>query len=170
MKWLILLLTPIFLVSCGGDDKVKLADQPIGEEAFQYFMPGNKTIVHPKYGKEVWFAYGAISGVGDTPANGVVQGYEYEDGTSIITMHLNIMPAREGSFYEAWLIGQGDTEPLPAGHLKNHFGDARHQLQFKTDIDIKELKLVHVTLELDDGNPEKSEGVVAKGVLKQVER
>lgn len=169
MKKLLLLMAPILLFSCGGD-KVKLADQSIGDEAFRYMMPGKDGITHPKHGKEVWFAYGAMSGTENTPANGVVQGYVYEDGTNVITMHLNVLPAREGSFYEAWLIGQDDAEPIPAGHLKNHFGDARHQLQFKTEDDVRKFKKVHVTLELDDGDPQKSQGLVAEGSLKQIQR
>ncbi len=170
MRYLTAILLPLLFISCSKPDSVKLANQSIGDEAYQYYMPGEKGIVHPKHGKEIWFAYGAMQGTEDTPANGVVQGYVYEDGTNVITMQLNVMPAREGSFYEAWLIGQDDTEPIPAGHLKNHFGDARHQLQFKTDKDIKEFKLVHVTLELDDGNPQMSQGLVAEGTLRQVKR
>ncbi|MDP7247679.1 MAG: hypothetical protein QF741_03590 [Candidatus Peribacteraceae bacterium] len=170
MRKILILIIPLLLISCGKSDKVKLSEQSIGEEAFRYLMPGKDGIVHPKHGKEVWFAYGAMSGTENTPANGVVQGYVYEDGTNIITMHLNVLPAREGSFYEAWFIGQGDTEPLPAGHLKNHFGDARHQLQYKTEDDIRKFEKVHVTLELDDGNPRMSEGLVAEGQLRHVNR
>lgn len=170
MKKALLLLAPILLFSCGGRDKVKLADQSIGDEAYQYFMPGQKGIVHPKYGKEIWFAYGAMSGVGDKPANGVVQGYVYEDGTSALTMSLNILPARDGTFYEVWISGKG-TEDVPAGHLSNHFGDARHQLQFvTTDINMSEYTYVTVTLEMDDGNPERSQALVAEGILKLTQR
>ncbi len=47
----------------------------IGREEIRFVLPQGGKAVHPKFGKETWFAFGAMDGVGDTPANGVVQGY-----------------------------------------------------------------------------------------------
>ncbi|MBU0458202.1 anti-sigma factor [Patescibacteria group bacterium] len=162
------ILLPLTLTAC--NDKVKIEDDVIGEEAYNYAMPKDGKFEHPKHGKEEWFAYGAMSGVGDTPANGVVQGYKYEDGTSAVTMQLNINPTEEGSFYEAWLTAEEPDEIISIGHLTNYFGDSRHQLSFEADTDIQSKPFVMVTLESDDGNPDPSENLVAKGTLKVVKR
>ena len=172
MKTIALLLAITFvLVSCEGEkEEVKLDNSVIGEEAYRYAMPKDGKFVHPKHGEEKWFAYGAINGVGDTPANGVAQAYNYEDGTSALTVQLNISQAPEGKFYEVWIAGEDPADLASAGHLTNYFGDARHQLSFETNDDLSSRLSVLVTLESDDGEPAPSPLLVAQGTLRPTMR
>ncbi len=170
MKKLLILIAPLILLSCGKDDSIAVEDPPIGEEAFRYVMPGKGKIVHLDHGKEKWFAYGAMNSASEVPANGVVQGHMYEDGTSEITVQLNINTADDGSFYEAWITTEDEAALIPIGHLVNHFGDTRHQVLFSDEMDIRNLNIVHITLEQDDGNPAYSGVKLAEGVMRRVKR
>ncbi len=166
----ILLVLAILISGCTKDDKTKVEEPPIGVEAYKYLMPDGGIVVHPVHGKEEWFAYGAMAGEDGTPANGVVQSYRYEDDSSSVSMQLNIAPAGEGTFYEAWIGGGDSADSISMGHLVNHFGDARHQLSFEMEHDLSAKLTVTVTLEHDDGDPQASENLVAGGVLKPTKR
>ncbi|HAI98589.1 TPA: hypothetical protein DCL30_03585 [Candidatus Peribacteria bacterium] len=144
-------------------------DQGIGTETYNVILPQNGKAVHPKYGKETWFAYGALNGVGGSVANGVAQAYLFEGGAYDLSLQLNAQIAKEGTFYEAWLK-TGSGQMLSAGHLVNHFGDVRHQLQFESKEDFSGDLRVVVTLEKDDGNPAPSDQVIAEGTLKPTKR
>ncbi|MBU2259086.1 anti-sigma factor [Patescibacteria group bacterium] len=169
--FLIAFLLSIFaLTACSEKVTVEDNDDAIGEEAIQMIMPQDGKAVHPKFGVEEWFAFGPMSGVGDTPANGVAQAYVFENGSYTLTMQLNIIPAADGTFYEAWLSGDESDDLVSAGHLANHFGDARHQLKFESEEDFRALLQVRVTLELDDGNPTPSTDLVAQGMLRPTQR
>ncbi|MCF7845020.1 MAG: anti-sigma factor [Kiritimatiellales bacterium] len=167
---LITVLLPVVALSACSK-KVTVEEEPsIGEEVIQMVMPKDGKAVHPKFGKEEWFAFGAMSGVGETPANGVAQAYVFEDGSYALTMQLNIAPASDGTFYEAWLASEESDAPISAGHLGNFFGDARHQIKFESSEDFKSFLQVSVTLEQDDGDPLPSEQLVAQGQLRVIKR
>jgi len=163
-----LFLIPLLLIACGKKE-VTVPEDSIGEEQIQFALPEQGKVVHPEHGEEKWFAYGSMAGEGQTPANGVVQAYRFEDGTYTLTMQLNIEIAPEGSFYEVWLVDE-DGLVTSAGHLFNHFGDVRHQLTFESTQDLRASLSVEVTLEADDGDPTQSQQVVARGTLKRTRR
>ncbi|MBU0766357.1 anti-sigma factor [Patescibacteria group bacterium] len=168
--FLITALLPILaLTACS--EKVTIEDEEsIGDEVIQMIMPQDGKAVHPEFGVEEWFAFGAMSGVGEKAANGVAQAYVFENGSYALTMQLNIEPAADGTFYEAWLISEESGALISAGHLGNFFGDARHQLKFESSEDFSQLLQVRVTLEADDGNPDPSENLVAQGQLRPTKR
>ncbi|MFH0770412.1 MAG: anti-sigma factor [Candidatus Peregrinibacteria bacterium] len=159
------LLSLVALSACG---KTTTVDEPIGTEIVPVIFPQQGKAVHPKFGKEVWFAYGAMTGTKTTPANGVVQAYKFENGMFVVTMQLNVAIEQDGTFYEAWLK-EASGSFLSMGHLQNHFGDVRHQLTFEFPEDIAGNTDVVVTLEKDDGNPAPDQ-TVATGVLKPTVR
>jgi len=167
---LILSVALVVLTGCSKEENVKIEDKPIGVEAFRYKMPKNGKLVHPEYGTEEWFSYSAMNGVGESHANGVVQGQRFEDGMFTLTMQLNLYPAQDGEFYEVWLAGENPTNLVSAGHLVNYFGDSRHQLRFSSQEDLRQLPLVRVTLEQDDGDPGPSENLIAQGLLRVQKR
>ena len=166
----IFILPLLTLSACSEKVTVEDDSEAIGEEAIQMIMPQDGKAVHPEFGVEEWFAFGPMSGVGDTPANGVAQAYLFENGSYVLTMQLNITPAAESTFYEAWLGSDESDDLVSAGHLANHFGDARHQLKFESSDDFRGLLQVQVTLERDDGNPLPSTDLVAQGMLRQTKR
>ena len=125
---------------------------PTGEDRFK----------DETYGQETWFAISAMDGK-DEPANGVVQAHVFENGAYRLEIQLNIERASEGYFYEAWLVEEG-SEPLSIGHLRSRFGDARHTMQFDSDEDLRDMPLVQITLEPDDGDPSPGQ-LVADGTL-----
>jgi len=164
-KFLLALSVVLIVISGCSKEEVKVEDQPIGVEAYKYVMPKDGKVTHPVFGKERWFAYGAMGGVGETPANGVVQGQYFADGTFALTMQINIQLPEDGTFYEVWMLGEDQTDIVSAGHLANHFGDARHQLNFTSEEDLRLFPLLRVTLEADDGDPDPSQQLVAQGLL-----
>ena len=67
-------------------------------------MPHDGEVRHGDHGKETWFAYGALQGVDGVIASGVTQSHYFEDGLYHHTVSLNIEPAKDGYFYEGWLV------------------------------------------------------------------
>lgn len=158
----------LMLTACGHDNEL-LVEESIGDIAVQMVMPEDGKAVHPDFGKEEWFAYGALSGVGGHAANGVMQSYRFENGSFAHTIQANILPPEDGYFLEGWLVHPETKDVLSTGQLKNHFGDSRHSLRFDSDRDLTAYTKVVVTLEPDDGDPAPAEHV-ADGELKHVER
>jgi len=122
-------------------------------------MPEGGKIVHPAHGPEEFFAYGAMTGVEGTAANGVVQLQEFEDKTSILTLQLNIEQAPEGTFYSAAAVNASDRMEL--GQLQNLFGDVRHQIESVQQVALRNFMSIEVSL-----NGE----IVARGSLREVKR
>lgn len=156
----------ILLAACSKKQPVTVIDKSTGEHAVKQVMPGAGPVDVPGHGKEVWLAVGAMQGVGGSVANGVAQAHYVDDGTSIVTVQLNIEVAAKGSFYEAWLVGSNAEDRMTLGHLRNPFGDVRHSLKYLETADVRAFTKVEVTRELDDGNPEAGV-VVAEAVLKE---
>lgn len=159
----------LLLVACG--QAVTTVDEPvIGTQTIQQMMPVNGKVEVPVHGEEKWFGYGAISGNQWTPANGIVTSHIFEDGATIVTMQINVEPAKEGTFYEVWIRDPKSQKSISAGHLVNHFSDARHGLKFESSDDLRSYSEVSVTLEKDDGDTSASTNVIATGTLKPTKR
>lgn len=159
----------VLLTACGRS--ATTVDEPvIGTQVIQQMMPVHGKVEVPGHGEEKWFAYGAMSGNQWTPANGVVTAHVFEDGATIVTMQINVEPAKDGTFYEVWIRDTKTQKSLSAGHLVNHFGDARHGLKFDSGDDLRGFADVRVTLEKDDGATEASTNVIATGTLKPTKR
>ena len=159
----------LLLTACGQE--ATTIDEPvIGTQSIQQMMPVHGKVEVPVHGEETWFAYGAVSGNQWTPANGIVTAHFFEDAATILTMQINVEPAKDGSFYEVWLRDPQSQKSISAGHLVNHFTDARHGLKFESSDDLRAYSDVRVTLEKDDGEPEASTNVIATGTLKETKR
>ncbi len=166
----ILLYISVFLISgCGSLQRLTIGgDDVIGTQEIQVALPVEGKLVDPVHGKETWFAYGPIVGVNGMHANGVIQAFFFEDEAFLHTMQLNIEPAKEGSYYEGWLV-DGAGVRVSASDMRNRFADARHQLRFDVPRDLRAYQKVVVTLEKDDGNPAAGQEV-AEGMLKVTPR
>ncbi len=141
----------------------------IGNEVMQVVMPTGKDVIHPKYGKEEWFAVGAMKGEGETKANGVAQSHVFADGTTVATVNVNIHEAPKGSHFVAWLQKPGATERIRLDILQNPMKDVRHLITVDIDKDLSGYTSVLVTREAA-GGPMETDPVVATGVLKVQER
>lgn len=161
-----ILIAPLLFTACGKQED---ADDTIGVEEIPVILPQDGKAVHPDFGLEQWFAFGAISNTGEIPANGVAQAYFFEGEHYALTGQVNVPPAEEGNFYEAWLENSETGDRISAGHLANFFGDARHQAKFEMQQDLRDYLTVIVTLEPDDGDPRPAMEV-ARGTLKVTER
>ena len=162
-----LAITAIGILLLTGCNRLGLGRGELDTEKIQYGMPQDGEVKYGEHGKETWFAYGALSGTEGVPANGVAQSHLFEDGRYLNTLQLNIAVAKEGTFYEGWLVK--GTERVTLGHLSNAFGDARHGLRFEADNDYSQYLNIEVTLEKDDGNTAPA-ALVAEGKLKPTKR
>jgi len=167
MKNLSLLLLSVLLLSgCGGDRSER--QEELDTEQIQYPIPTGGKVEFDKHGEETWFAYGAMTEVGEYRANGVTQAHQFEDGYYLHTVTLNIDPAEDGFFYEGWIV-KGPSV-ISTGHLSNYFSDSRHSLRFTSeDTDYTGHTKVIITLEPDDGDPAPATHV-AEGELKVTTR
>lgn len=121
-------------------------------ETFPTAIPSG-VIETPDHGKEVGMAYGPIASISETPANGIANAHYLEDGATVIGMQVNIPPAEDGFFYEAWAVPSDGTAWKSLGHLRNSLNDARHGVRFETRENLKEITILRITMEADDGNP-----------------
>jgi hypothetical protein len=170
MRKIIFFTSFVFLLVACGKPATTVEEPAIGTQSIQQMMPVNGKVEVPVHGEEKWFAYGALSGNQWTPANGIVTGHIFEDGATIVTMQVNVEPAKDGTFYEVWIREPDSQKSLSAGHLVNHFSDARHGLKFESPDDLRAYSEVRVTLEKDDGDTSASTNVIATGTLKPTKR
>ena len=167
MKRSIVLLgmLPLLLAGCGsGTD----GSAPLGSESFRYNIPSG-AVQDLRFGKEVFFAYGPVSGSKDFPANGLAKVHVFEKGVSLHTLQVNVAMPKDGTFYEGWLVNPKTNERLSTGHLKSLFGDVRHNLDYQAERDLRAFTKVIITLEKDDGNPAPGTEI-ATGILKELKR
>jgi len=158
-------MLPLLLAGCGSEVGV---DEPLGSETFRYNMPSG-AVQDLRFGKEVFFGYGPVSGSKDIPANGLAKVHVFEKGTSLHTLQVNVALPKDGSFYEGWLVNPKTNERVSTGHLKSLFGDVRHNLDYQAERDLRAFTKVIITLEQDDGNPAPGKEV-ASGILKELKR
>ncbi len=156
------------LAACGSSGEVDI-DQPIEVQSYTTVM-GSKNLEDPVHGKEVEFAYGAISGVNETKANGVAYRHTFADGTSVMTINLNILPAPKGKVFVAWLSDDAGTSYVHAGALSSILSDARHTLRLETKEPSTKLMKVVVTLESTEKPQAPNAKHVAEGLLKIVKK
>ncbi len=157
----------LFLASC-TKQRVR-REATIGNEILQVTMPAGKEVIHPEHGKEVWFGLGAMGGNEKVKANGVAQSHVFADGTTIVTVNLNIHPAPKGSKFVAWLAKTGSKERVRLDILQNPLNDVRHVTTAEIAKDLRAYTDVLVTLE-DQSGPHDTDPVQSKGLLKEVER
>ncbi|MDD5041614.1 MAG: anti-sigma factor [Candidatus Peribacteraceae bacterium] len=166
MKRLLFLLgmLPLLLTGCGSNG----GGETLGSESFRYNIPSG-AVQDLRFGKEVFFAYGPISGTKEVPSNGLAKVHVFEKGVSLHTLQVNIALPKDGYFYEGWLLNPATNERISTGHLKSLFGDVRHNLDHQEERDLREFTKVIITLEKDDGNPAPGTQV-ATGTLKELKR
>lgn len=169
MKKIALLLAPLLMFAACKKSDVTVQDPGIGTEIVTQAMPKGGVFENPDYGKEMWLAVGPIAGLDDYPANGVVQGHLFEDGTYSHSVQANIAIPEDGFFYEGWLVNEKTKEFVSTGQMHNNFGDVRHYLQFEEKKDLRAYAKVIITLEPDDGDPAPAKHV-AEGLLKEQKR
>lgn len=156
---------PLLLAGCGS--KIQI-DEPLGSDSFRYNIPSG-AVQDLRFGKEIFFAYGPVSGTKEYPLNGLAKVHVFEKGMSLHTLQVNIALPKEGLFYEGWLLNPDTDERVSTGHLKSLFGDVRHNLDYQTNRDLRGFTKVIITLEKDDGNPAPGTEV-ASGLLKKLKR
>jgi len=150
---LVLLLSlGLFLSGCGRWSQSPERTGTGSQATFRYNMPAGGKIVDEQKGKETWFAYGAVAGTKEIPANGLAKSHRFENGQYLHTLQVNINLPKDRFFYEGWLIDPQTGKRISTGHLKSTFGDARHTLSFETSDDLQSSINVAITLEEDDGN------------------
>ena len=147
------------LVSCAG---LSSEDKILEVKSYGQIMKTGKDTPDPIHGKEVGFYYGAVSGTTEgRNANGIGYIHVYEDGTSVITVNLNIELPTSGT-YKAYLGNNSDNTSILIGELESIVGDVRHTIKSKTRENVGETLVVKVLLE-ERGKST----LVAEGVLKQ---
>lgn len=151
-----------------GDGGAAGSGDILKTESFVTAIPSGE-IITPDHGKEVGMAYAAVNGLSETPANGVASAHYLEDGATIIGVQVNIAVAPDGFFYEAWAVSPDEKTWISLGHLRNPLNDARHNVRLETADNLKEMTILRVTLESDDGNPQHS-AAVAEAKLKPTSR
>jgi hypothetical protein len=123
----------------------------------------------PKHGKELWLAVSPLSGTGGASANGVLQAHFFADGTYLQVVGLNIAPAPADSSYVAWLVRTAPPDRVKMGTLGSILHDARHQLQFVSQQDLRDHDKVEVML-VPSGKADAMGKLVATGHVKAVVR
>ncbi|MEI8229541.1 MAG: hypothetical protein WCG83_00195 [Candidatus Peregrinibacteria bacterium] len=166
MKKLHIILPLLFsfalLTACGGKNNA-------GKPPAIGLQGPNGAIVDERFGKEVWFSYGAITGTKETPANGLAKSHRFEKGQFMHTLQMNIIMEKEGTFYEGWLKNPATGEKVSVGHVKSIGGDVRHSLTFESTKDLTAYTDVIITLKKDSDNS--AEGLtVATAQLKELKR
>ena len=168
-KFLLPVFIAFLLVSCGKSHDITVdSGKPLEVQSFNAVM-GTKNLVDPVHGKETRFAYGAVSGVNGTKANGVAFLHTFADGTSVLTVNVNILPAPAGHTFVAWATDDAGSSYVSAGELRSVLSDARHAAVLETKQDVSHLAKVVVTLE-SSVRPDRAGVHQAEGTLKVVKK
>lgn len=158
------LLAPVIvalaLASCGGVPSEE--DKILQVQEYTQIMKGDKDTPDPVHGRETSFYYGAVSGADGTNANGLAYIRVYEDGTSAVTVNLNIELPPSGTKYVAYVQNSAGDISIKVGELVSIVGDVRHAVKFETKEDATKTLSVKVRRE------GKGDSVlVAEGTMKQ---
>lgn len=167
-KRLFLVACSVLLVASCAKGRVR-RETVIGKELYQMAMPTGKDVVHPEYGKEIWFGIGPITGKGKVNANGMVQAHVFEKEATIVSVELNILASPKGSFYAAWLVNPTTKEKLRLDTLVTPFKDVRHFLTKTVEKDIRAMTQLQITLEKAAG-PSDTDPVQAEGTMTERKR
>lgn len=153
----------LVLSACGSKEKeVEIVEDKVLE--VQKYNTVYQGSVDADHGKQVAFMYGSIDGVGESKANGVAYFPSFEDGASVLTVNVNILPAPEGSHYLVMLSDGSPRGLIEVGKLTSIVGDVRHSIKFATEEDIKSFNSILIYLMPNEG--EGSQGLVAQGTMK----
>lgn len=163
----------LLLYGCLRQNTVRIGTETgtgtdIGREVFIRALPDGGDVRDAQSGRELWFAYGAVSGVNDGKANGVAMAHYLEDETYVLGVQLNIQVPQDGSFYEVWLMPEAGS-PVSLGHMVQGVKEGRQNFNVRTKTDYRQMLHIAVSLENDDGNPAQAE-IVAEGFLKVTKR
>ena len=150
------LLTCALLAACQNDSA------PTNEGEEQEPAP----IGSMEKGESLWYAQTALAGVNGYEANGVAKSEWYDGRIYEHSVDLNIEPAPEGSYYEGWLVQEGQL--ISTGRLEQTSG-SKHRLLFTVKRDLRDMTDVVITLEPEDDDPAPAEHV-AEGALQAVAR
>jgi hypothetical protein len=166
MKKSLLVASALLLLSACGNAATD--DQTLETHTFNTVM-GTKNLVDPIHGKETRFAYGAVLGVAPTSANGVAYAHTFEDGTSVVSINLNILPPKAGKHLIGWVLSADKSSAVIVGELNNPMSDARHAVIVETKASAEKLVTVLVTLE-NSATPKVPGTPQAQGELKVYQR
>lgn len=145
-SFLSVLCLSLLLSACGSPDTVKVEDDTILEvQKYNQVMKTGEELIDPVHGKQARFAYGALSGTNGISANGVAYLHTFEDGNSTLTVNLNILVAPKGN-YTVQLKNAANAQVMNVGTLASILGDARHSMQFTTNLDVSAYNQVLVYL------------------------
>lgn len=133
---------------------------------FNTVMQTEKDLIDPVHGRQTAVWYGALNGVGGTNANGVGFVHMFEDGVSVMTVNLNVLPAKKDSHFVAVLSDQAGTKKITIGEVSSIIGDARHSAKFQTDADVTGMSVLNVYSVLQSESVEYGT-LVASGTLKE---
>ncbi len=161
---LVLCLLTLPLTSCGLPSiKPSKEDQLKVQQYNKVAKKGDKTI-DPVHGEEVAFWYGALTGVGETNANGVGFIHAFKDGTSVVTINLNVQPPEKPSYFTALLKNDSLGDTLEIGDLTSIIGDARHSAKLEVKEDLSQSLHVLILKHADEDDPGT---LTAEGFLKK---
>jgi hypothetical protein len=156
----------IAFAACGEKTPIT-PDKTAAEKIQEYNKVTGDNKENPTHGKLVHLWYGALSGVADTPANGVGFLRQFEDDVFTGALNLNILPRKDGTRLIAWMAKTGGTEAVRVGELTSIVGDARHSLSFEVTDDLADRTVVLITLETS-AEPASPGTRAAEGTLKEV--
>jgi len=123
----------------------------------------------PQHGAVSYLGIGPLEGIKDVMANGTAVVWAFEDGTSRVSIQLNIAESAQEYVYVGWLADESERSYERLGTLQNRSGDVRHSLVLEAQKDFKRYTAVVVTVESSAGVTTPGQ-TVAKGILKPTGR
>ncbi len=161
----LLSLSALLVCSCAKQGVSIQKDTDGTSEGFQFVMP-NKDATDPIHGKELWLGIGALAGENKVPANGIGQLHYMADGTSLVSLQVNIHPAVSGLEYHGYLVNEsGDRVDI--GTLDS-FSGVRHRLNYEAKRDLRDHLNIELTLN-KAGSPVAG-SLQAKGTMTEKKR
>lgn len=163
----LLLLSAFLLVGCSPKQATPVVEMTSSSSArtgAAASLPAD-----PQHGAVAYLGIGPLEGAEGVVANGSAAAWAFEDGTSRVSIQLNIAEAPKGRVYLGWLADAGGRSYEKLGTLRNTAGDVRHSLTLEAQKDFKRYTKVIVTLESSAGVSVPGR-TVANGILKPTGR
>ncbi len=123
----------------------------------------------PQHGTITYLGIGPLQGIKDVVANGTAVVWAFEDGTSRVSLQLNVAEAAQGLVYIGWLADASKSRYEKLGTLQNTSGDVRHSLKLEAQKDLERYSSVIVTVESSAGVSTPGQ-TIANGILKPTGR